>query len=71
MQPKKLEQYKYFPHIAWTLCIAFAGFVFMLSLKAQNSYESLSQSQLSHEYRLQQIEATLGNTPSATSTTPR
>jgi hypothetical protein len=33
MQPKKIEQYKYFQPIAWTLFLSFTGFVAIVTLQ--------------------------------------
>lgn len=63
MQPKKLEQYKYFQPIAWTLCLSFAGFVGMLALQLQATMDHMQESTLSFETRLQNIEAAVGVTP--------
>lgn len=59
MQPKKLEQYKYFQPIAWTLCLSFAGFVGMLALQIENQFEEFQSSSVSFEQRLQNVEAAL------------
>lgn len=56
MQPKKLEQYKYFQPIAWTLCLSFAGFVGMLAIQLQATVKHMENSSLSFETRLQNIE---------------
>ncbi len=66
MQPKKLEHYKYFQPIAWTLCISFAGFVGMLALELQIHVNKLQQSTIGFEERLQTIEETLGTRPTST-----
>ncbi len=63
MQPKKLEQYKYFQPIAWTLCISFAGFVMMMALQLKTTIHNLESSTLSFESRLQNVEAAVGVTP--------
>jgi hypothetical protein len=52
MQPKKLEHYKYFQPIAWTVCISFAVFVGMLSLEMKTAVENLESSNLNTEQRL-------------------
>lgn len=68
MQPKKLEHYKYFQPIAWTVCISFAVFVGMLSLEMKTAVENLESSNLNTEQRLQNIEKTIGtNNASPTS----
>lgn len=63
MQPKKLEQYKYFQPIAWTLCLSFAGFVMMLALQVKTTINNLQGSDLSFEQRLQKVEAIVGTNP--------
>lgn len=63
MQPKKLEQYKYFEPIAWVLCISFAGFVMMLALQLKTTIANLEHSNLSFEERLQKVEAAVQVTP--------
>jgi hypothetical protein len=63
MQPKKLEQYKYFQPIAWTVCISFAGFVGMLALQLKTTIINLEQSTLSFDQRLQNVEAAVGVNP--------
>jgi hypothetical protein len=60
MQPKKLEQYKYFQPIAWTLCLSFAGFVMMLALQLDSTVNKMEQSTLNFEQRLQSVEAAVG-----------
>lgn len=41
MQPKKLEQYKYFGIIAWVVFIAFALFLLSLVLKLQTAIQNM------------------------------
>jgi hypothetical protein len=60
MKPKKLEHYKYFQPIAWTLCLSFAGFVGMLALQIENEVQRMQNSTLSIEQRLQNVENALG-----------
>lgn len=60
MQPKKLEQYKYFEPIAWTLCLSFAGFVGMLSLQVQKEVQKFEMSSIGFEERIQNIEEVIG-----------
>jgi hypothetical protein len=67
MQPRKLEQYKYFQPIAWTLCLSFAGFVGMLSLQVQQEVQKFEMSSISFEERLQNLEDVVG-TPAPTPT---
>jgi hypothetical protein len=62
MQPKKLEHYKFFQPIAWTLCLSFAGFVGMLALQLDNSIQNLESSSIGFEQRLQNIESIVGTT---------
>ncbi len=64
MPSKKLEQYKYFQPIAWTLCLSFAGFVGMLALQLENQVQKFNTSSISFEQRLTNIEEIVGaNTP--------
>ncbi len=56
MQPKKLEQFKYFQPIAWTLCLSFAGFVVMLSLQLVGVVNDLQTTNLSIDSRLDVLE---------------
>ena len=63
MKPQKLEQYKYFQPIAWTLCLSFAGFVGMLALELQTTIKNLENSSLSFEERLQNIEEAVNINP--------
>lgn len=63
MQPKKLEHYKYFQPIAWTLCVSFAGFVGMLALQLENEVQRFNTSSISFEQRLQALEEATGITP--------
>lgn len=44
MQPKKLEQYKYFGVIAWVVFIAFALFLLSLVLKLQTAIHNMQTS---------------------------
>ncbi|MEZ4195068.1 MAG: hypothetical protein R3B53_01585 [Candidatus Paceibacterota bacterium] len=64
MQPKKLEHYKYFQPIAWTLCISFAGFVGLLALNLKVVVQDLESSNMSFETRLQNVEEIVGVNPS-------
>lgn len=66
MKPTKLEQYKYFQPIAWTLCLSFAGFVGMLSLQLEREMERINTSSISFEQRLQNVEEAVGVTPPST-----
>ena len=63
MQPKKLEHYKYFQPIAWTVCIGFAGFVGMMALNINKEIQRFENSSLIFEQRLQNLEQTVGVTP--------
>ncbi len=60
MQPKKLENYRFFQPIAWTLCVGFASFVGMLSLQLQDTVAELESSSVNFETRLQNIEQAVG-----------
>lgn len=66
MQPKKLEQYKYFQPIAWTLCLGFAAYVGFLAANLDEEISALESSSLSFEERLERLEKTVG----ASTTTP-
>lgn len=63
MQPKKLEHYKYFQPIAWTICVGFAGFVGMMALNINKEIQRFENSSLVFEQRLQNLEKTVGVTP--------
>ncbi len=63
MQSRKLEHYKFFQPFAWTLCVSFAGFVAMLALQLNTQIERLSDSSISFEQRLQNVEAIVGTAP--------
>lgn len=65
MQPRKLEQYKYFQPIAWTLCVSFAGFVAMLALQLEAEVQKFESSSIGFEQRLQNLEQKVGVTPEA------
>jgi len=56
MQPRKLEEYKYFQPIAWTICLSFAGFVAILSFQLKGVVHDLQSSSISMEQRLQDLE---------------
>jgi hypothetical protein len=63
MQPRKLEHYKYFQPIAWTLCVSFAGFVAMLALQLENQVRSignLETSAMGFDQRIQNLENIVG-----------
>jgi hypothetical protein len=63
MQPRKLEQYKYFQPIAWTLCVSFAGFVSMLALQLQSVVQDMQTSSISFDERLKNVEDIVGVNP--------
>jgi hypothetical protein len=65
MQPRKLEQYKYFQPIAWTLCFSFAGFVGMLALQLDSQVQKFENSSIGFEQRLQNLEQRVGTTSKA------
>lgn len=66
MAGKQLEQYSWFPHIAWTLSLALALFVGYLALELRTTAQDLQDSSLSLEQRLEDTETML-NQDSATS----
>jgi len=59
MQPKKLEHYKFFQPIAWTVFISFTGFVTMLALQLNTAINDLDNSKTSIEKRIQNLENTV------------
>ena len=63
MQPRKLEQYKYFQPIAWTLCLSFAGFVTLLSLQLQSTVVNMEKSTINFDERLKAVEEVVGVNP--------
>ncbi len=64
MQPKKLEHFKAFPYIAWTICVLFAGFVGLLSLEMKQAITELQTINLQNAEKIDSIEKTLnGNNP--------
>ena len=56
MAHKKLEQYKWFPVVAWTLAIGFAAFVSSLALELRNTADGLRETSISLEQRMQYLE---------------
>lgn len=64
MQPKKLEQYKYFTPIAWTLCISFAGFVGLIAIQAGDAIKRLESSDISFDQRIEIPEEATETNPS-------
>lgn len=60
MQPKKLEHYKFFQPVAWTLCIGFATYVGFLALNIDKEISALESSSLTFEERLNRLEQTVG-----------
>ena len=61
MQPKKLENYKYFGVIAWILCIGFAIFVYSLVLELKEAAENIQTTSLDFEQRLETVEDIVGS----------
>ena len=59
MQPKKLENYKVFPFIAWTICVLFAGFVGLLSLEMKQAITELQTINLQNAEKIDSIEKKL------------
>ena len=53
---KKLEEYSWFPYVAWTLSIVFAIFVGSLALELRNTAQSIQDSTMTLDYRLQVVE---------------
>ncbi len=61
MQPKKLENYKYFGIIAWILCIGFAIFVYSLVLELKEAAENIQTTSVDFEQRLETVEDIVGS----------
>jgi len=59
MQPKKLENYKFFQPIAWTVFLSLTGFVTMLVLQLNAAINDLGNSKVSIEERIQNLEKTV------------
>lgn len=53
---KKLEQYSWFPYIAWTLSIGFAIFVIILALQLRDIAHDLQDSNATLDQRIQAVE---------------
>jgi len=64
---KKLEQYSWFPYVAWTLSIGFAIFVMMLALQLRDIARDLQKSSATLDQQMQMVEEMFAN-ESATST---
>ena len=56
---KKLEEYRWFPYVAWTLSIGFSIFVGFLAIELRNTAASIEQSSLNLEQRIKAVEAML------------
>lgn len=54
---KKLEQYKWFPYIAWSLCIGLAFFVGKLTLDLHTTAQNLERTTMTLEERVDIIES--------------
>lgn len=61
MQPKKLENYKVFPFVAWTLCVLFAGFVGLLSIEMKQAITELQIINIQNAEKIDSIEKKLNN----------
>lgn len=61
MQPKKLENYKYFGIIAWIICIGFAAFVYSLVLELKETAKNIQNTSADFESRLESIEEIVGS----------
>ena len=60
---KKLEEYSWFPIIAWTLSIGFAGFVGYLTLQLLDTAKQIQDSTMTLDHRLQVVEDMFSDTP--------
>lgn len=56
MAQKKLEQYKWFPVVAWTLAIGFALFVINLAFELRETADDLRESSISLQQRMDYLE---------------
>ncbi len=59
MNQRKLEEYAWFPYVAWTLTVVFAGYVMYLAFDLRDKANTLQDSTLSLEFRIEQIERML------------
>ena len=66
MSHKKLEQYKWFSTVAWTLAIGFALFVVSLSLELRTTATELSESSISLKQRMNYLEQNSHDRPTST-----
>ena len=67
MTQKKLEDYKWFPYVAWTLSIGFFLFVLNLTLELRATAAELQESTMSLSYQLEQVERMLAPETATTS----
>jgi len=58
---KKLEDYWWFPYMAWTISIGFTIFVAFLALELRETASNIEQSSLNLERRIQAVEDMLAN----------
>lgn len=59
MEPKKIEEYKYFQPIAWVTVLVFAMFVFALSIQSRSTIKVMQINNAVIEERLQVLEEAL------------
>ena len=67
MPHKQLEQYAWFPYIAWTVSLGFALFVGYLALELRTTADDLRDTSLSMEQRMEAVEAMLNEGNATTS----
>lgn len=65
--PKKLEQYKYFSIVAWTLVVCSSSLVLYLALDLRQTAHELQDTSMNLDHKMQQIDALFENQPHATS----
>lgn len=66
--PKKLEQYKYFSVVAWTLVLAFTSLVTYLALDLRQTANELETTSMNLNQKMEDVEA-LFNQPNHGSNT--
>jgi cell division protein FtsL len=58
---KKLEESRFFPHVAWVTVVAFALFTYNLTLQVQNELGDINDGINRLDYRLGEIERSVQN----------
>lgn len=65
--PKKLEQYKYFSIVAWTLVFCSTSLVLYSALDLRQTANELQDTSMNLDHKMQQVDALFENQPHATS----